>query len=72
RDDPEGQWHAAKSAAATVIASHGAPATHQHGVGIDHAPWMRAEVGETGLRLLRAMKDAVDPVGILNPGKMLP
>jgi alkyldihydroxyacetonephosphate synthase len=72
RADPEGQWHAAKSAAATVIASHGAPATHQHGVGIDHAPWMRAEVGETGLRLLRAMKDAVDPVGILNPGKMLP
>jgi len=70
--DPEGQWHAAKSAASTVIAAHGAPATHQHAVGIDHAPWMAAEVGDTGLTLLAAMKDAVDPTGILNPGKMLP
>ncbi len=39
--------------------------------GIDHAPWMVAEVGETGLALLTAMKHTVDPTGILNPGKML-
>jgi len=70
--DPEGQWHAAKSAASAVIAAHGASATHQHAVGIDHAPWMAAEVGDTGLQLLAAMKDAVDPTGILNPGKMAP
>jgi len=71
-DDPEGQWQTAKSAASTMIAAHGAAATHQHAVGVDHAPWMRAEVGELGLELLRAMKEAVDPKGILNPGKMLP
>ncbi|MEO9221683.1 MAG: FAD-binding oxidoreductase [Mycobacteriaceae bacterium] len=71
-DDPEGQWHAAKAAASAVIAEHRAPATHQHAVGIDHAPWMRAEVGEMGLQLLHSLKNAVDPTGILNPGKMLP
>jgi len=70
-DDPDGQWHSAKAAASAVIAAHGAPATHQHAVGIDHAPWMIAEVGETGLALLAAMKHTVDPTGILNPGKML-
>ncbi|WP_127781734.1 FAD-binding oxidoreductase [Rhodococcus sp. X156] len=70
--DPEGQWLAAKRAASDVIAAHGAPATHQHAVGTDHAPWMAAEVGETGLQLLRSMKDSLDPTGILNPGKMMP
>ena len=43
---------------------------HHHGVGIIRVPWMEREHGE-GLRVLRAIKDALDPAGVLNPGKLL-
>ena len=41
-------------------------------VGRDHAPYMEAEAGELGLDALRALKDRLDPAGIMNPGKLLP
>jgi alkyldihydroxyacetonephosphate synthase len=66
------QWRAVKRAACEAIVSHGATITHHHAVGRDHAPYMKAEVGETGLDLLRAVKDQLDPAGIMNPGKLLP
>jgi alkyldihydroxyacetonephosphate synthase len=66
------QWRAVKQAACEAIVSHGATITHHHAVGRDHAPYMKAEVGETGLDLLRAVKAELDPTGIMNPGKLLP
>ena len=71
RDDPWGQWRAAKRAATDAIAAARGTITHHHGVGRDHAPWLGAEVGGLGLELLRAVKDRVDPAGILNPGVLL-
>ena len=68
---PLDQWRAAKRAASEAIAGAGATITHHHAVGTDHAPWMPQEVGEAGLRLLRAAKAELDPDGILNPGKLL-
>ncbi len=46
--------------------------THHHAVGRDHAPYMAAEVGELGIEALRAVKERLDPAGIMNPGKLLP
>jgi alkyldihydroxyacetonephosphate synthase len=66
------QWQAVKRAASEAIVASGATITHHHAVGRDHAPYMRAEVGETGLDVLRAIKDRLDPTGIMNPGKLLP
>jgi alkyldihydroxyacetonephosphate synthase len=40
-------------------------------VGSDHARYMAAEVGELGLEVLRAVKQRLDPAGIMNPGKLL-
>jgi alkyldihydroxyacetonephosphate synthase len=65
------QWRAAKGAALDAIMATGATVTHHHAVGRDHQPWMAAEVGETGLEALRALKGRLDPRGIMNPGKLL-
>jgi alkyldihydroxyacetonephosphate synthase len=66
------QWRAAKTAATDAIVAHGGTITHHHAVGRDHAPWLRAEVGDLGIELLRAAKERLDPRGIMNPGKLLP
>ena len=61
-----------KSAATEAIVAGGGTITHHHGVGVDHAPWLSAEIGDLGVGVLRAIKAELDPVGILNPGKLLP
>ncbi len=65
-------WRAVKTGACEAIVATGATITHHHAVGRDHAPYMRAEVGEVGLEALRALKERLDPAGIMNPGKLLP
>jgi alkyldihydroxyacetonephosphate synthase len=71
-DDAIGQWLAVKRAASDAIVAGGGTITHHHGVGRDHAPWMEAEIGTDGLRVLTAVKAELDPAGIMNPGKLLP
>jgi alkyldihydroxyacetonephosphate synthase len=63
---------AVKRAASEAIVANGATITHHHAVGLDHAPYMKAEVGTAGLEALGAVKDRLDPSGIMNPGKLLP
>lgn len=72
RGDVAEQWKAAKSRACDAIIANGGTITHHHAVGADHRPWMTAEVGELGVRVMRAVKTTLDPVGILNPGKLIP
>jgi alkyldihydroxyacetonephosphate synthase len=66
------QWRAAKRAAMEAIVATGGTITHHHAVGRDHAEWLAAEVGDLGVEALRAVKDRLDPRGIMNPGKLLP
>jgi alkyldihydroxyacetonephosphate synthase len=66
------QWRKAKAAASDAMMCAGATITHHHGVGADHRPWMRDEVGDIGVAVLRAVKATLDPAGILNPGKLIP
>jgi len=42
----------------------------EHGIGSSKAPYLEMEVGSVGLEVMRAIKAALDPAGILNPGKM--
>ncbi len=69
-DDPIAQWHEVKRAASEAIVAGGGTITHHHAVGRDHAPWMSHEIGAGGLEVLRALKAELDPVGIMNPGKL--
>jgi alkyldihydroxyacetonephosphate synthase len=70
--DPLAQWRVAKAAASDAILASGGSITHHHGVGVDHRPWYEREVGELGVRALRAVKAELDPAGIMNPGVLLP
>lgn len=65
-----GQWQSIKTAASDAIAKFGGTISHHHGIGTDHRPWLAAEKGDVGMRILRAIKADVDPSGILNPGKL--
>ncbi|MGO4617594.1 FAD-binding oxidoreductase [Nocardia sp. 2YAB30] len=71
-DDPIVQWHVAKQAVGDAIVAAGGTITHHHAVGTDHRPWLPDEVGDLGVRVLRAVKAELDPAGILNPGKLVP
>jgi glycolate oxidase len=53
-----------------VIAWGGA-ITGEHGIGLAKKRWWQAAVSKENLRLHRAIKSALDPSGILNPGKFL-
>jgi alkyldihydroxyacetonephosphate synthase len=72
RGNPIEQWRKAKTAASDAMMRTGATITHHHAVGADHRPWMRDEVGDLGVAVLRAVKATLDPAGILNPGKLIP
>ncbi len=70
--DPVEHWAQAKRAANDAIVGAGATISHHHGVGTDHRDWYAREIGPLGAAVLRAVKDRVDPAGILNPGVLVP
>ncbi|MET8307220.1 FAD-binding oxidoreductase [Micromonospora sp. NPDC005173] len=70
--DPVDRWRKAKAAASDAIAAAGATISHHHGVGADHRAWYAAEIGDVAVDLLRAVKQQLDPAGILNPGILVP
>lgn len=46
--------------------------TGEHGIGIGKQQFLVAEHGEWGVAVMRALKQALDPENLLNPGKILP
>jgi len=44
----------------------------EHGIGLTKARYMGMEISETGLSIMRSIKNAFDPKNILNPGKIFP
>jgi alkyldihydroxyacetonephosphate synthase len=49
---------------------HGGAVSHHHGVGINRSRYLREGLGPGGHGVLRSVKSALDPRGILNPGKL--
>ena len=44
----------------------------EHGIGLLKKQFMELDVGAETLAVMRAIKDAIDPLGIMNPGKVFP
>jgi alkyldihydroxyacetonephosphate synthase len=61
-------WRRTMEAALAV----GAGIAHHHGIGRVRSGFLAGEIGEAGVALLRAVKRALDPDALLNPGALLP
>lgn len=64
------QWSTLKERATDTLLELGGTLSHHHGIGLDHRRWMEKEHGAVGLQALRALKAALDPQGVMNPGKV--
>ena len=62
-----GCWQQAMEA---TLRCHGT-ISHHHGIGRLRVPWMARELG-AGVGVLRGIKRALDPNGIMNPGVLIP
>ncbi|MDI6807514.1 MAG: FAD-linked oxidase C-terminal domain-containing protein [Candidatus Eisenbacteria bacterium] len=51
--------------------SLGGTLSGEHGIGLTKKEFLKDEVGEYGMMAFRKVKDAFDPAGMLNPGKLL-
>lgn len=74
RRDPE-QWERVQSAVAAIFATAvdlGGTLSGEHGVGTLKLPYLESDVGRISIEVQQLIKRALDPKGILNPGKALP
>ncbi len=64
------RWLKLKTAASQAIVDGHGTISHQHGVGVDHAPYLPAEKGTLGMKAIRGLAKLFDPKGVMNPGKL--
>lgn len=58
--------------ALTATAAAGGGIAHHHGSGRLRRQYLHHDLGEQGIELLKTLKRAIDPKGIMNPGNLLP
>jgi glycolate oxidase len=71
---PAGSEEALEAVQSEVYAAAlalGGTVTAEHGIGTTRREWLVRQRGEGTVGVMRAIKDALDPMGIMNPGKVL-
>ena len=76
RDDlPQNEWQQRRDAAFEQLYARarqlGGKVSGEHGIGYAKQPYLAAAEGPLVLNLMRQIKQAFDPKGILNPGKVI-
>ena len=71
RDDPA-HLLAVREAVDAAAVAQGGSFSAEHGIGLSKLPAMRAHKDAVALDVMRAIKGALDPLGLLNPGKTIP
>jgi glycolate oxidase len=74
RSDSEEMTRVAQAARAIfeTAVELGGTLSGEHGIGLLKKQFMELDVGSDTLAVMRAIKDAIDPHGIMNPGKVFP
>ncbi len=68
-EEREQYYRAAWDAGQRAVLQAGGALSHHHGVGLNRSRFVADALG-TGFGVLQSVKDALDPNGILNPGKL--
>jgi alkyldihydroxyacetonephosphate synthase len=68
----EATYHECWRRVIDAAVAHGGGIAHHHGIGRVRRDRLVEEIGPEGLDVLRAVKTALDPDGVLNPGVLLP
>lgn len=69
----QAEWAKVEKASAEIFAvaiELGGTITGEHGVGVLKRPFLEHDVGSVAVDVMRSIKQALDPQGILNPGKV--
>ena len=72
RGDQAERAHAAERDILRVALNLGGTISAEHGIGLLKLPFVHEDLDPVALDQMRAIKRALDPHGILNPGKLLP
>jgi glycolate oxidase len=73
RDDPDAGHltHVVRDEIFRAALALGGTVTAEHGIGAARREWLPVQKGEGAVAAMRAIKAALDPLGILNPGRVL-
>ena len=64
--------HEVEDAVLRLVAAFGGSISAEHGVGRAKRPWLHLSRSVEEIDAMRAIKGALDPQGLLNPGVLLP
>lgn len=70
--DAVDEGEAVSDAVLKVVASYGGSISAEHGVGRAKRAWLYLSRSAEEIAMMRSIKDALDPDGLLNPGVLLP
>jgi glycolate oxidase len=74
RDDPRAEevTEASRAEMYRAALQMGGTVTAEHGIGLARRDFLELQRGSDAVRVMRSIKEALDPLGILNPGRVLP
>jgi glycolate dehydrogenase FAD-linked subunit len=73
RDDPDAAelTHLVRDDIFRAALELGGTVTAEHGIGVVRREWLPIQRGDGAVAVMRAIKAALDPLGILNPGRVI-
>lgn len=71
-DVPDAEEEAVADRVLRLVAAAGGSISAEHGIGRAKTPWLHLTRSPAELAVMRAIKNTLDPTGILNPGVLLP